>query len=99
MILTMLPKKRVRYGFRPFFKIACHNQNVNMDNISSSNLHKSIVLLALYIFSWSKNRVKPLMERLGHSYVANSEKSKMDASTNNLLTKSRSLYCKPNYVC
>ena len=64
----------------------------NLDNISSSNLHRIIILVSTHMFSWSKNRVKPFIERLGHSYIANSEKSKMAASKKKFMTTSRCLY-------
>ena len=64
----------------------------NLDNISSSNLHRIIILVSTHMFLWSKNRMKPLIERLAYSYVANLKKSKMAASKNNFMTKSRCLY-------
>ena len=51
----------------------------NLDNISSSNWHRIIIFVPTPIFSGSKNRMKPLLKILGHSYVAISEKSKMAA--------------------
>ena len=59
----------------------------NLDNITSSNSHRIIFLVSTPLFSWSKNRMKPIIKRLGHSYIANSEKSKMAASKNNFMTK------------
>ena len=63
-----------RYGFRPFFQNCMPQRKSNLNNISSSNLHRIIILLSTHMSSWSKNRMKPLIERLGHSHVANSEK-------------------------
>ena len=52
--------------------------------MSSSNFHRIILLVSTHMFSWSKNRMKLLIQRLGHSYVANLEKSKMAASKKKL---------------
>ena len=88
MILTMLPEKN--WG-TAIFKNCMPQGKSNLSNISSSNLHRIIILVSTHMFSWSKNQMKPLLEILGHSYVANSEKSKMAASKNNFMTKSRCL--------
>ena len=92
MIITMLPE--TNWGaiwVSSIFQNCMPQRKSNLDNISSSNLHRIIILLSTHMFSWSKNRMKPLIERLDHSYVANLEK-KMTASKNNFMTKSRSLY-------
>ena len=92
MILTMLPEKN--WGaiwVSAIFQNCMPQRKSNLDNISSSNLHRIIILLSTDMFSWSKIQMKPLLERLDHSYVANSEKYKMAASKNNCMTKSRSL--------
>ena len=63
-------------GFGHFSKLLPQRKS-NLDDISSSNLHRIIILVSTHMFSWSKNRMKPRIERLGHSCVAKSEKSKM----------------------
>ena len=81
MILTMLPEKN--WGViwvSAIFQHCMAQRKSNLDNISSSNLHRIIILVSTHMFSWSKNRMKPFIERLGHPYVANSEKFKMAAS-------------------
>ena len=77
-----------------FFQYCMPQLKSNLDNISSSNLHRIIILVSTHMFLWSKNRMKPLIERSGHSYVANLGKSKMAASKNNFMTKC--LDWKPN---
>ena len=72
-------------GFGHFSKLL--QRKFNLDNISSSNLHRIISLVSTPMFSWSKNRMKPLIKRLGHSYNANLEKNKIAASKNNFMTK------------
>ena len=73
--LAMLPKKK-NWGaiwVSAIFQNYMPQRKSNFDNISCSNLNRIIILLSMHMFSWSKNRIKPLIERLGHSYVANSE--------------------------
>ena len=74
-------------GFGYFSKLS--QRKSNLDNISSSKSHRIIISVSTPMFSWSKNRMKPLIKRLGHSYIANSEKSKMAASKSNFMTKSQ----------
>ena len=92
MIIMMLPEKKMGrdMGFGHFSILP--QRKSNMDNISSYNLHRIIFLVSTPMFSWSKNRMKPFIKRLGHSYVANSEKYKMAASKNNFMTKKQCLY-------
>ena len=63
--------------FRPFFKIAA--TKIKFGQYSSSNLHRVIILVSTPMFSWATNRMKPLIKRLGYSYIETSKKSKMAA--------------------
>ena len=90
-------KKLLRdMGFGHFSKLS--QRKANLDNISSSNSHRIIILVSTPMFAWSKNRMKPLIKRLGHFYIANSKKSKMAASKSNFMTKSQCLNWKPNSI-
>ena len=92
MILKMLPEKN--WGViwvSAIFQSCMAERKSNLDNLSSYNLHRIIILVSTYMFPWSKNRIKLVIERLGHSYVTNSEKSKMAASKTIFMTKSRCL--------
>ena len=76
-------------GFEHFSKLS--QRKSYLDNISSSKSHRIIILVSTPMFSWSKNRMKPLIKRLCHSNIANSKKSKMAASKSNFMTKSQCL--------
>ena len=92
MILTMLQEKKIvpDKGFGHFSKLP--QRKSILGNISSSNLHRIIILVSTPLFSWSTNRMKPLIKRLGLFYIADLEKSKMADSKNNFMTKSQCLY-------
>ena len=98
MVLTMLPEKILGrdMGFGHFSKLS--QQKSNLDNISSSKSHGIIILVSTPTFSWSKNRMKLLIKRLGHSYIVNLKKSKMAASKSNFMTKAQWLNWKPNSI-
>ena len=68
-------------GFGHFSKLP--QRKSNLDDICSYNLHRIIFFVSTPLFLWSKNQMKPLIKRLGHSYIANKEKSKMAARQNN----------------
>ena len=90
--LTMLPEKNWgAISVSPIFQNCMPQRKSNLDNISSSNSHRIKILVSTHVL-WSKNQMKPLLERLGYSYVANSAKSMIAASKNNFMTKSRCLY-------
>ena len=74
MKLSMLPEKRIGAIWVSAIFSKLPQRKFNLDNISSSNLHRIISLVSTPMFSWSKNRMKPLIKRLGHSYNANLEK-------------------------
>ena len=83
MILTMLHEKN--WGViwvSAIFRNRMAQRKSNLDNISSSNLHRIMILVSTNMIPWSKNQMKPFIERWGHSNVANSEKSKVAASKN-----------------
>ena len=62
MILTMLPEKnRGAIWVSAFFQNCMAQRKSNLDNISSSNLHKIIILVSSHMFSWSNNRIKPFI--------------------------------------
>ena len=85
MILTMLPEKKWGAIWISAILQNCRNENLNLDNISSYNLHRIILLVSTPMFSWLKNRMKPpLIKRLGHSYIAKAKKIQ-DGSQKKLL--------------
>ena len=83
-------------GLGHFFKWLPRKSNFG--DISSSNWHRIIILVSIPIFSGSKNQMKPLIWIFGHSYMANSKKSKMATGENHFMTKSECLHWKQNWL-
>ena len=79
-------------GFGHFFKWPPWKSDLG--NIPTSNWHRITILVSTPMFSGSKNRMKSIIKILVHSYMANSEKTKMATGENHFMTKSECLYWK-----
>ena len=75
MISAMLPEKR--WGAISVSVICQNDRNENL--ISTSNLSIIIILMFTPMFPGSKNRMKPLIQILGHTCLTNLEKANMAA--------------------
>ena len=59
-------------GYGHFSKLSL--RKCNLYNISSSKSHRIIIFVSTPMLSWSKYRMKSLIKRICHSYIANSKK-------------------------